>query len=560
MTKKTPIQKTFTKKIITILLSCMLLFVAGGYYWYTQNPTGSLEKIFPQNTSIFFRITPSNAQNLSPQSQTKLQDLITSFMGKPLHSEDFQNWIGNEIGIAFLEDKSYVIGIKTKNKSLAKKFITNFRLEDEKFIIKKFPKGDLWTPEFSSNLGIGFRENYLLFSPTQKSIEVILIAEQGLQDNPQFLQIKKDFQLSSFADFYIDHTKALSWISSTEYESYFPVLEALAKNIPASAGSFSFKENELLFSGRAISSEKIFLSRRLENTITKGSIPPLAMYAPKDTKFFVTGVGLREKYEHTKGFLHELDPQFALIFESAIRAKTKEVFGEEFDFEKNFLSKTEGNYALIFDREADFPFLRFSLITGIKRKELETNMENFKNEIKTLQGKFTPKVQEVKLLDGSTREEIVAMPKEEVVLEEEVINGTSLWKTKVNGDKQKNLSFVFLNQNLGISLYDSALKKIILNEKNGENFEKNENFVKSVFFYFPPAETYGFWKFQKSTQFRDIISAFKTKTQTISLEPENESLGKKGINLLFSEFDSVAFSKRVFAHEIIWNAVFFEKK
>lgn len=505
-----------------------------------------LNEVLPTETNIVIKLQLDEIEDNQEILNTKeFIARLNYYLGKRFSinfSEDISPWIGKQAAFAQIEGGDELWAIEYRSKSKAKTFIQSFVTTDENFTEKEFEDGVLLTPEFSSEIAFGFYHNWLIISPSQTAIEKVFQKEEALKVNPEYKKIVTDIPRKNFFFCFVKIEPLIQEINFTEpAKKYIPLLKTLSQSLPTFGVSLQYEQKEITLNAKILSQEGIFEDRIITKTPNQ-TMPELAKMVPQDVLFFINGSDLYAKYLHTKNFLSELDPQFALIFEGLLQAQSEEIFGEDFQFEEDFLSKMRGQYAFALDFKDQLkPFINFIFITGFGSEKNQGDISQFHDAIHIAQTQFSPQIEEVDLPDGTTRTELVSAKPEEIAIAK-IESGDHVYFSSQNKELEKQFSYGFFGKNLVFATQQEGLESIIsVIEKKEKNLSENADFRESVLFKFSPSESYGFLNISKIAP---VIQLWKNNEDT-----ENMA------QFLRSKFRNLTFSRKVFPGEIFIKAV-----
>lgn len=466
------------------------------YYWTIRQE--QLEQFIPADVALFSRINLKNSEldNLKEfLPDANLENLFSTFSQgniPPLLTKGMESWIGREVGIAVFEDTSFVLALEYRARNELDFFMNNFKAPGEQFIVQKLPDVEILTPNYSSNISFGFHGRWFLLSSSPESIKRIFSSSDKLDHSTEYNQIREESVAHPLGFVFINSNKFINLASySPKYAIFKPVLETITQTIPTIGVTVSADKKGLILQTKLLS-EKEFKIPDTKNDLTK-TMPLLAQYASKDILFFMNGADLFNKYSDTKEFLSKINPQFSLIFDGLLRAKFKELFGENFDFESQLISKMHGKYAILIDFEDDlYPFIHFTFLSEFGNDDQEKILSEFHEIVKTAQSKFTTKVEEINLPDGSIRKELVSVEKEEIAIEKIYFQEDSYF-TVSDTDSKKKFTYGFIDNYFVFSTHEDGIKSVLSNKNQTHpNLSENEDFRESILFQFSPSNSYGF--------------------------------------------------------------------
>ncbi len=549
-------KKRGQKRRLLIVIFGFCLFLGGifgviKYFWELR--TEKLEAFFPSNVAIFSEIT-INQNTLEDLGQlfpeTNLVDLVSSFWAQKLHlsvSEENFNWFGRKAGLAFFENGDFMLAMEIRNRSAVENFLQNFKVDQEQFIVDRVSDElELWTPAFSSKVSFGFHGRWLLISNTSEVLTQSFTYPEKLGNLESYQAIKADLPVDSFLSLFMDTPKVVNLIAAEQkFVALKPLFETMSQTLPLAGLTATPDKKGIALQTKFLADKKVFNDQKVKRTPNQ-LMPELAHLAKKDILFFINGVDLHEKYEHTKRFLSELNPQFALIFEGVLRANFKSLFGEDFDFETEFLSQMHGQYAILIDfKDEVYPFLEFTFLTEFGGTDIEQTLEQFNTAVRNAQSKFTTKLEEVELPDGSTRKELVAIDATDVPIQGVELEGYEYY-TVQNLASNKKFSYGFVENFFVFSTHEEGIKMVINSKNNSQpTLAENEDFRESILFRYSPSESYGFVNISKFTSALEFLSS-----------AENGNSWKQ---FLRSNIRTATFARKIFPEEIFLSMMLFAR-
>jgi len=516
-------------------------------------PVGNLEKIFPASTAIYSEISLNraslkNLQALFPDADITL--LWSAISGDKFafdFEKDIKPWVGSRAGIGVFGKGDFVVAVQYRNRAGAEKFLDHFRLPSEAFDISDAGGGEIWTPKFSSNFSFGFAKGYVFFASSPARLKEVFEFKTNLRDSEAFNSIRSDLQGRGELFLFADTQKALDiLLMSGNLQAQKPMMEVLSQTLPALGVRAKLDKTGIQLDSKILTREGVFAGKRVERGENK-TLPELAQFASQNALFFMNGADIHAKYLHTKEFLSSFHPQFAVVFDGVLRGLSRQIFGEKFDFEKDFLSQMHGQYALILDfPDVLSPFVNFTLITGFGEGDTEQNISHLHDALRFAQGQFSAESREVKLPDGSMREELVAVPSQELPIKKKEFNGATYFTFDSPSDQNKKFSYGFLEGYFIFSTHEDGLKSVI-SAYGGENLAKNQDFRDSVLFRFSPSESYGFLNYTKLSSVFELLGADKTEENTV------------WSFFAHANVRNLVFARKVFPSEIFWTAILFKR-
>lgn len=516
---------------------------------------GKLDHFFASDTALLMEVsvsgdTQSTLNHIFPEA-----DFVTLFDGLASNyfsidfEEDVTPWIGGKAGVAIFEKGDFVIAAKMRSRAKTEKFLNKFKLPTEVFEKKVVRGGEIWTPAFSSNIAVGFYKGFVLFSTSKDRLEQNFLATEKIADVENYRKVQADLPKSAFFSLYADTEKMVDFLADSEkISAQKPLLQSVAQSLPAIGVRAKMKEREVMIYSKILSHEGVFAEQSLPRKNNQ-MMPELAQFVSQDTLFFMNGTDIYTKYLHTKDFLAQFHPQFSVIFDGVLRAKSREIFGEKFDFEKDFLSQMHGQYAVVLDFEnALQPFVNFTLVTGFGSADTEQNMAQLQDVIHFAQRQFSTQVEEVILPDGTKREELTAIDQKEIPIQK-IEEGEQFYFTAKNPtDADKKFSYGFLDGYFVFSTHETGVKSVFSSHANPDSsLTNNADFRESILFRYSPSGSYGFFNMAKFISAIELVSDTENEWRSVMTQ------------FLRSNVRNITFAKKVFPEEIFWTATLFSR-
>lgn len=531
----------------------LLLGIAGSLWFGILRPTRKLDTIFSSDTALFAELSfqkdaLQRFRALFPEAN---MSFLWDILGRETFTLDFEEdiapWVGEHAGIAFFDEQDFVLGVRYRSRSKAENFLEHFRLSSESFEVEELDNGEIWTPQFSSRLAFGFRDGYIFFASSLDRIRQVFESKSSLSDTKQYQDIRGD--IGAHNDFFLfaDTQNASSlFFQSERFATEKPLLEVFSQTLPAFGVAANLNEQGIELQSKILTKTGVFSgkkTKRLENQ----TLPELAQFASQNVLFFMNGSDIYAKYTHTKEFLSSFHPQFSVVFDGVLRGLSRQMFGQEFDFEQDALSKMHGQYALLFDfPDALSPFINFTLITGFGSADMEQNLSELSQALHFAQGQFSAQSREVELPDGSVREELVAVDAGELPIRKIDFKDYTYYTFEPPVSTGQKFSYAFLEGYLVFSTHENGLKSAI-SSYAGESLAENADFRESVLFRFSPSESYGFLNYSKLASVFELLS---------ERSPEGDALESFFRN---ANIRNLVFSRKVFPTEIFWTAILFQR-
>ena len=474
------------------LLGFGLFFIGiiGGAWWLFQAQGRQVHRLISEDTVALLEIQ-LNRENLSfiedqlelsPNTNLSIPGVSGSF-----NQSVFAPWIGKNIALTYLPDQHYLHAFDYRNRSESMSFVESFLLNDETLAEIETEFGTIYTPSFSSNQAFLFYKGWLWWADSPETITTQLGHPNKLFANAAYQNVQRDLPRLKFMKLYLNFAGDTAGLAATnENQAVIPLLRGLGTSTPQWGLAFHIKDDLLQGDIKVITHQVVYDENQSVAKAANRTIPNLSYLAPKDALLFQNGEDLFAKYQHTKRYLAELDPQLSLVFEGLIRAQSETWFGPDFDFETEFLDLIRGQYAFILDFNQG---LEIGFISTLGPDQ-DPNAIN--ELIQKAQSRFTPTTELVKLPDGTTREELVAADPQNIPISEQTLNDVTYY-TSNNENGGVNFSYAQIGNYLVMTNRVRLVEKIIQAHSNQAlSLATNDDFRTSVMYEFTPAEVYGF--------------------------------------------------------------------
>lgn len=538
----------------------VLLVIAGilGLLWqFLPQKTTTLDSVFPAKTAVFAELELSGDffKQFKTLSGSEFQMVAKESLEHWIPNGNFDQldrWIGNRAGIALLPEGEILVATRYQSRHRAEEFLQQFLVSGESFAreeIEEPIKAEILTPAYSSTVAFAFYRQWLIFSTNHETLSAALRTPEKLQDNPLFQKVQKDFSPGANAVVFFQAKESVErFFSEESFSAQLPVLRAVANAIPAGGTTLQWKESRLVLQSKFLTEEGVFSADTAAKQPEK-IIPQLSQFAPKDGLLFLNGSDLYEKYRHTREFLSDFHPQFAIIFDGILRNQSREIFGEKFDFEKDFLAKMHGQYSLVLNfADPAEPFVHLTLITGYGGPDREKNLAELTDVIHFAQSQFATEVREVPLPDGSVREELVAKDPREIPIKKEILGGQEYYAAE-NVANHKKFSYGFFDGYLIFSTHEQGIRDAYTARQTpSASLAQNADFRESVLFDFSAANSYGFVHLGK------VLNLIEFSEQLRLTPPQDlggTSLGKT----LLRGFRNATFARKTLPGQVLWTTI-----
>ncbi len=484
--------------------------IAGGLWSHLTQPVAKLAALFPQDT-VFFAEISLNETTLDRWDETfaeaDVAGISDSMLAKylPQVSRDtLEPWIGARAGVALLPNQEFLFAARYRSKSKAKDFLQSLALPNEMMTEHTVKDITVLTPAFSSPLTFKFTNGWLVIGSSMDALVDSLDAP-SLLNNKDFLACAENFSNHNDAVFFAKSSALLdSSVLGEKFVSQEPILRAFADTVPALGATVTLEKDRSLLEMKFVTTEGVFSADQKRNTPNE-MLPKMAQFSPRDSLFFMNGHDLYAKYEHTREFLGELHPQFSVVFDGLLRSEFGKIFGEDFDFEEDFLKKMHGQYGLILDfDDAASPAPHFTLVTGFGGANVEENAETLHHVIRSAQSQVATQIVERTLVDGSSREELMAVDPLELEIRKKLESEHTYFTvaspayTNDLSNASKKFSYGFLNEQLVFSSHERGVANVMRSfDTANANLANNDDFRQSVLFDFVASESFGYFNLNK---------------------------------------------------------------
>ena len=556
------IHRTSQKKSARFSVSLIFLIVLVGFLsWaYEQITIPNFDSLIPNDVAFFGEVTlsPRIIEKLKPVFNTEDLSLLAQNLTNNQFELDFQKDvfpnIGDHIGVALWENKEFAVIMNQSSRSQTEALLQKFILPGEAFQKKKESWGELWTPNFSSQLAFGFYKNYVILGSSKETVEKIGSSSSKLNQNHFYQSIKQEKPDSSFFSVYINSEKILPYIFSQKFVSMEPLLKATTKAFPGIGFFATFDDQGVVINGKMMADENIFPDKlQLSIPLFSKEATPLAQFSGKDTLLFTNGQNLFAKYQDTKDFLGRFDSQWSLIFEGIIRGRMRDIFGENMDFEKDILPYFNGPYAIILnEEETPAPFLSYTLVTQLQK--IDGKSLALDEIIKKAQSHFAPQIKTVELPDGTKREELVASEKITEPLEKVSFGKYTYFRVPQSSDPTKKFSYGFADDYFLFSTNDTGIKKALTALTSGQNLLTTNAIKQSINLNLGKPDSFSYLNFEK---FSALASLLKVVQQDTNTPPEIQNQGLSVTNLILSKFKDAIFTRKTSSQGVTVKAILF---
>jgi len=501
--------KVIHDRFFLIGFGLFFLGVIGGVFYLQQNQQRQIDHLISDKALavIEIKLNKSNldfvVNQLGSGEDTPIK---VPGVNSPFTLSDFSPWLGQNLALGWLPNQQFLHAFDYRKKSDALAFAETFLLPAEVFTEIETVYGTVLTPSYSSKNAFMFYKGWLLWADNPLTLSQELSSPNKLKENAAYRAMEKDLPKLKFVKTYFNFAGDTSALTVTsENQSYAPLLRGLGTSTPQWGMTFNIKDNAVLGDIKVSTHKAVYDESEVVAKPANKTLPNLAYYAPKNALFFQNGEDLYAKYQHTKSYLNELDPQLSLVFEGLIRAQAENWFGVDFDFETDFLQLIRGSYAFILDFNQG---LEIGFITTLGDTQ---NPDSINELIQKAQSRFTPITEEVELPDGSTRSELIASDPQNLPIKQNELNGQTYYSSSKD-DGRINFSYTQIGDYLIMANRVNLIEKVISTQTNPENsLAANEDFRNSVLYEFGSAEVYGFVNAAKLNQ----LLFYWQETQTL---------------------------------------------
>lgn len=542
-------------------LSYRIVFVVGAFLVlvglvglvvrFIQGQQFVLADIIDSEVMVYGDITLNKDAQSTLNQLSVEQESFISELSQSLSLSDtllWEDWITKRAFIGLYENDEVVLAFPKKGKKNARSFIKTLSLEGEgmsSFVLGEYK---FFSPSYSSFVVAGNIDGYIVVASSKSVLETHVFRENVLAEYGYYKALKKHIPRSSFAKVYFSSEKFVNVVEQQNPE-YKPLFDVVSQTLPAGMMSMREEKGNMALHMNIHTVEGVFASNRKEKR-PRQTLPALAQFAPKDVLFFMNGIDIAYKYEHTKTFLSQFHPQFALLFEGIMRAESSRLLGDDFDFEKDFLSHLSGQYATIVH---GFPQPYMTLVSDVRVVDRDEVLSQFHKAVHQAQTQFSTKTQVVELPDGTTREELVALDPREVSIEKKEFEGIEYFVAQSVSAEQQ-FSYGIVENYFVFSSHEEGLQSVIASYKGlGEHLGENADFRESVLFGFSPSESYGFVHL---AGWREMFQSL----QGLLSETEGEVSDSSGMITSFLEGARTAtFARKVYPNQVIVDMLLFAR-
>ena len=535
MSKAPSNNKVIQDRFFLFGFGLFFLGITGGALYLKQSQENKIDHLLSQDTVALVEIKLNKTNldfltnNLGSNQNTPLN---VPGISNEFTLNDFAPWLGKKATLAWLPKQQFLHAFNYRSKHTAQVFINQFLLPGETLVEIKSEHGTIYTPSYSSTNAFLFHKGWLMWSDNPITLTQELSNPRKLYKNTEYQNLQKDLPRLKFVKTYFNFAgDTASFTQQNDNQAFAPLLRGLGTSTPQWGFAFRIKDNQLQGDIKIKTHQAVYDENQVVAKAANQTVPNLAYFAPKNTLLFQNGEDLYAKYQHTKRYLNELDPQLSLVFEGLIRAQSENWFGVDFDFEKDFLNLIRGPYAFILDFNQG---LEIGFISTLGDAQ---DSDSINQLIQKAQSRFTPITEEVELPDGSTRTELIASDPQNLPIQQTELNGQTYYSSQKE-DGTINFSYTQIGDYLVMANRTNLIEKII-NTKADQNLSlaMNDDFKSSVLYEFNSAEVYGFLNAAKLNQ----LLFYWQETQ--KLETPFNTLWLQNIR-------NVTFSRQVFPEEM----------
>lgn len=531
--------------VFLIGMGLFALGVLGFVFEAWQTRVNQLDQLL-SNEVVF--VAQASTDKLEGLQNQNLNYFIPSWLSEAeIENKYLARWLGKEVALIAIDDKHFILGARHRHRSALKTWLQTQLLPGEQFTITKTDQGEVWTPGFSSQQAFLIMDRWVFAGDSLETLQKAFSTERpSLASSDRYQRAFAGVPDSREWRLFIDlENYLMDWKPAPNLAVYQPLITAFGQAIPTlGLTAKSIDESILKLNAQfqlAMTQPADTLTPALKNT----TIPDLAHFAPNQVMFFLNGQELYGRYQHTKNFLKELNPQFELIFDGLIRAQVERWLGETADLEKDLLAKIQGPYAIMLDYNEgiDWLFITESQVG-----------ETLENQIRTAQGRFAPKVETVELPDGTIREELVAAPPEAIKINEVTHQGWTYSVTQSASLNQGELAFLQQGKYFLIASNRDLLESALEAKKSDTaSLANNNDFRQAVLYRLGQAESFGFINVNKLKKAIEPLS----ETPLESSEDEAEAAFAWWQEILRLPLRNIIFSRRVEAESVMVNWLLF---
>jgi len=444
-----------------------------------------------------------------PKSESFLSDFAAENLG--LSWKEIQPWSDEKIFIGKQNNGAWM-AIKIKNRQEENLFWDEQLIDGEFFKTEKVSSLTTKKFSYSSPLVLAYWRSWVIVYSSQETFEKEIKSREKISQKSAF----KHFNRNAFFNGWIRSSATIRSLEENSLPIEKTLLIALAKTLPSI--SFSIRSEEDGWSGSVKAEIDPKLYQALQDHNTDLLVPETAHLVPDDVLFFINGVGIDQKYNHTKKFLNALHEQLGIIFEGALSAQFHRYFDSSWDLKTDFLHRIRGEYAFVADQEDGINVVSF--LSGFANVTTGKE-EKFFSLLK--QDKIIPQKKETGSLGGKKQISWTTKPLSEVI-PETIQAGKHLYFKMPKGFAEENILYGFLNRFLVFSTHELGIKKLFFTaEKKIGSLAENPVFRRAILYEFPSSSGYGFVNLNKLRENLEWVNQITPPEKTLSL-PEGSRL------------------------------------
>lgn len=532
-------------------------FIAFLYYAWSKVMPQNIAKLLPPSTAI---IVETNLQKI-PQKWNNLPLLndttefnIKNLLPPQITNKNLKKFAGPHIALTYQENAlSPEIFIQILKPKTAQEFLEkNFLLPGEKFI----HKNEIFTPEFSSHYHFTYLKNYLVISTSESNLQKIKNTQESLQEQKNYQEIFTDLPSQNILKIFIDSPKSQKLLQTILTNAdLLPTESPLQKTFYQALPSGGFtlntnEQNELEIRTKFLTHPDIKKETTLRNPLSN-NIPQSSQIAPAKIIWYQNGHDLHQKYIQTKKFLASLHPELPTIFDAALRAQSKKIFGKNFDHEKDFLAHFQNEYAFIINTEdSAYPFFHYTFLSQLKTNDREKLLNQFHQAIHSAQSHNEIQTTQVVLPSGRKRDALQVTPEAEIFIRKIEQEDTHYFSIK-NPNTQTEFSYGIVDNFFVLSSHEEGIQQIISTHKNPkQSLAHRPEFHYKVNQVFTPSESYTYLSNTRLQKALSLVTPITEEKTTKS--PQKSSILNPLKNLPIS--DMVA-NKKVFPNALYYQII-----
>ena len=208
-----------------------LVGVIGFLYWYGQSRYFHLDDFLSSDTQYFFQV--QQFDRIKETDYPGVRDLLSAQLKQDFYQAqdlDLGSWVGDSIGVAHFKNDHRIWAFSHTKSDHVQRLLRSFLVEDERFGIIKYSRGEVWSPTFSSNVAFGFSGKWFFMATDHETLKAQFRGGDKLRDREDYKKLQKDLPSKGMVRAFLD---LRSWVKTLgdnpRFLSKKPLLEALGE-------------------------------------------------------------------------------------------------------------------------------------------------------------------------------------------------------------------------------------------------------------------------------------------------------------------------------------------